>query len=64
MNDQTPEMERLDAELRALMREWVQHPENRELKERYNSLHHLYQQLLLGKTRNRNGVAHGVEQQG
>jgi hypothetical protein len=58
MQDHTPEMERINAQLRELMREWVQHPERKELKERYNALHRQYQRLLTQQKRvSLNGVA-------
>lgn len=46
MQDQTPEMERINVQLREIMREWVKHPDNKTLKERYLSLHAQYQRLL------------------
>ena len=57
MDDQTPEMERLNAQLREIMREWVKQPDNKQLKERYNSLHNQYQRLFLEHKRSHNGAA-------
>jgi uncharacterized Zn finger protein len=58
MQDQTPEMERINAQLREVMREWVRHPARKELKERYNALHRQYQRLLLQQKRQSlNGAA-------
>ncbi|MBI4495165.1 MAG: hypothetical protein HY690_20510 [Chloroflexi bacterium] len=56
MDNQSPEMENLNIQMRELMREWVKHPQNnKELKERYTSLHHQYQRLLVAWKRSHNG---------
>jgi hypothetical protein len=45
MDNQSPEMEKLSHELRALMRAWIDHPENEALKARYTEAQHEYQRL-------------------
>jgi hypothetical protein len=45
MDNQSPEMEKLSHELRALMRAWVEHPENEGLKARYVEAQEKYQRL-------------------
>lgn len=45
MDNQSPEMEKLSHELRALMRAWVEHPDNEGLKARYTAAQHEYQRL-------------------
>lgn len=58
MHDQTPEMERINAQMREIMRQWVQNPQNKELKERYTILQRQYQRLLLQqKQASPNGLA-------
>lgn len=47
MDNQSPEMEKLSHELRALMRAWIEQPENEALKARYKAVHAEYQRLLL-----------------
>ena len=45
MDNQSPEMEKLSHELRALMRAWVENPENEALKARYTAAQNEYQRL-------------------
>ncbi|MCC7371256.1 MAG: hypothetical protein IT306_22760 [Chloroflexi bacterium] len=45
MDNQSPEMEKLSHELRALMRAWIEHPDNDDLKARYAAVQAEYQQL-------------------
>ena len=47
MDDQTPEMERITAEMRELMRLWVRNPNNREIKQRFDDLHAVYQRMFV-----------------
>lgn len=47
MDNQSPEMEKLSYDLRDLMRAWVEHPDNEELKARYQAAQAEYQKLLL-----------------
>jgi hypothetical protein len=47
MDNQSPEMEKLSHELRALMRAWIEHPDNEDLKARYTAAQHEYQRLRL-----------------
>ena len=45
MDNQSPEMEKLSHELRALMRTWIEHPENEILKAEYTAAQAEYQRL-------------------
>jgi hypothetical protein len=45
MDNQSPEMEKLSHELRALMRAWIEHPQNEALKARYTEAQQEYQRL-------------------
>jgi hypothetical protein len=45
MDNQSPEMEKLSYEMRALMRAWVEHPENEALKAQYTAAQNEYQRL-------------------
>lgn len=47
MDNQSPEMEKLSHELRALMAAWIEHPDNEALKARYKAVHAEYQRMLL-----------------
>ena len=58
MDDETPEMEALTQEMRAVMADWVAEPNNTLLKQRYRELQRRYQRLFLDHKRTqRNGVA-------
>ena len=58
MDDETPEMEELTQEMRAVMAAWVADPENTTLKAQYRDLQRRYQRLFLEfKRGQRNGVA-------
>jgi hypothetical protein len=58
MDDETPEMEQLTQEMRAIMAAWVAEPTNRTLKQQYRELQRRYQRLFLEHKRiQRNGVA-------
>ena len=57
MDDETPEMEKLTQELRAVMAAWVAEPNNTLLKQRYRELQRRYQRLFLDfKRAQRDGV--------
>jgi hypothetical protein len=45
MDNQSPEMEKLSYNLRALMAAWVENPNNEELKARYTAAQNEYQRL-------------------
>jgi hypothetical protein len=45
MDNQSPEMEKLSHELRALMQAWIEHPDNEALKARYTAAQAEYQRL-------------------
>lgn len=45
MDNQSPEMEKLSYELRALMRAWIDHPDDADLKARYAAVQAQYQRL-------------------
>ncbi|MCC6174558.1 MAG: hypothetical protein IT305_04565 [Chloroflexi bacterium] len=47
MDNQSPEMEKLSYDLRALMRAWVDNPDNEDIKARYKAVHAEYQRLLV-----------------
>jgi len=57
MDDQTPEMERVTAEMRELMRLWLQDPDNQELKRRLEEAHTIYQRMFLSYRKGQAGVA-------
>jgi hypothetical protein len=58
MDDETPQMEELTQELRAVMAAWVADPENTTLKAQYRDLQRRYQRLFLEYKRGQtNGVA-------
>jgi hypothetical protein len=60
MDDETPEMEKLTQELRAVMAAWVADPSNAQLKSQYKELQRRYQRLFLEFKRGQtNGVATG-----
>jgi hypothetical protein len=57
MDDETPEMEKLTQEMRAVMAAWVAEPNNTLLKQRYRELQRRYQRLFLDfKRAQRDGV--------
>ena len=57
MDDETPEMEKLTHEMRAVMAAWVADPNNGVLKQQYRELQRRYQRLFLDyKRTQRNGV--------
>jgi hypothetical protein len=57
MDDETPEMEQLTQEMRAVMAAWVAEPNNQQLKQQYRELQRRYQRLFLEHKRlQRNGV--------
>ncbi|HEY1294636.1 MAG TPA: hypothetical protein VGJ60_16285 [Chloroflexota bacterium] len=47
MDDETPEMEELTQEMRAVMAAWVAEPSNDVLKQQYRELQRRYQRLFL-----------------
>lgn len=58
MDDETPEMEQLTKEMRALMAAWVAEPNNQTLKQQYRELQKRYQRIFLNYKRGqRDGVA-------
>jgi hypothetical protein len=60
MDDETPEMEALTQQMRAVMAAWVADPENTVLKQQYRDLQRRYQRLFLTyKRAQRNGLAPG-----
>ena len=60
MDDETPEMEKLTQELRAVMTAWVADPSNAQLKSQYKELQRRYQRLFLEFKRGQtNGVVTG-----
>ncbi len=57
MDDETPEMEELTKEMRAVMAAWVAEPNNDTLKQQYRNLQQRYQRLFLAYKRGqRNGA--------
>ena len=57
MDDETPEMEKLTHEMRAIMAAWVGEPNNELLKQQYRDLQRRYQRLFLEYKRGqRNGA--------
>ena len=62
MDDQTPEMEQVTQEMRELMRLWLQNPDNKEIKQRFDDAHAVYQRMFLAyKQRQKAEVAGGDE---
>lgn len=60
MDDETPEMEKLTHEMRAVMAAWVAEPNNALLKQQYRELQRRYQRLFLDfKRAQRDGVTTG-----
>ena len=59
MDDETPEMEKLTLEMRAVMAAWVAEPQNDILKQHFSDLQQRYQRLFgtYKKAQRRNGVA-------
>ena len=58
MDDETPEMEKLTQQMRAVMAAWVADPNNDLLKQQYRDLQRRYQRLFLDYKRlQRNGLA-------
>jgi hypothetical protein len=47
MDDETPEMEQLTQEMRAVMAAWVADPNSTVLKQQYRELQSRYQRLFL-----------------
>ena len=57
MDDETPEMERLTQQMRAIMAAWVAEPNNPLLKQQYRELQRQYQRIFLAYKRGqRDGV--------
>lgn len=57
MDDETPEMEQLTQEMRAVMAAWVAEPNNQLLKQEYRQLQRRYQRIFLNYKRGqRDGV--------
>ena len=59
MDDQTPEMERVTAEMRELMQMWLADPTNTEIKQRFDDVHARYQRMFIAYRRSGDGVASG-----
>jgi hypothetical protein len=58
MDDETPEMEKLTQQMRAVMAAWVADPNNDLLKQEYRDLQRRYQRLFLDYKRlQRDGAA-------
>jgi hypothetical protein len=47
VDDETPEMEKLTHQMRAVMAAWVAEPNNAMLKQQYRDLQRQYQRLFL-----------------
>jgi hypothetical protein len=47
MDDETPEMEKLTEQMRAVMAAWVADPKNDALKRQYRELQKRYQRLFI-----------------
>lgn len=59
MDDETPKMEELTQQMRAIMAAWVADPDNTALKQQYRDLQRQYQRVFLEYKRGqRNGVVH------
>jgi hypothetical protein len=57
VDDETPEMEKLTQEMRAVMAAWVAEPNSDLLKQQYRDLQRRYQRLFLDyKRAQRDGV--------
>lgn len=57
MDDETPEMEQLTQQMRAVMAAWVAEPNNQLLKQQYRELQRRYQRIFLNYKRGqRDGV--------
>jgi hypothetical protein len=57
MDDETPEMEELTQQMRALMAAWVADPDSATLKQQYREVQRRYQRLFLEHKRGQtNGV--------
>ena len=62
MDDETPEMEEVTAEMRRVMAAWTADPNNEVLKRQYRDLQRRYQKLFTDYKRSQlggNGVATG-----
>jgi len=60
MDDETPEMEKLTQDMRAVMAAWVAEPNNALLKQQYRELQRRYQRLFLDfKRAHRDGATTG-----
>ena len=57
MDEQSPEMDKISAEMREIMRRWIENPNDALLKERFTALQSRYQELFLAFRRAGNGVA-------
>ncbi|MFN0071219.1 MAG: hypothetical protein ACKVVP_06985 [Chloroflexota bacterium] len=57
MDDQTPEMDRITAEMRELMRRWIENPNDKFLKQRYSDLQLRYQELFIAYRKRSDRVA-------
>jgi hypothetical protein len=51
MDVETPEMDRITQQMRDTMRQWLEHPDDDALKERFAALQKLYQRLFLDLTK-------------
>jgi hypothetical protein len=47
MDDETPEMEAITTEMREIMRDWIEAPDDAALKARYSALQAAYQRAFL-----------------
>lgn len=57
MDEQSPEMDKITAEMREIMRRWIENPEDTFLKERFEALQSRYQELFIAYRRASNGIA-------
>jgi hypothetical protein len=57
VDDQTPEMDRITAEMREVMRRWIENPDDKYLKQRYSDLQRRYQELFVAYRKRSDRVA-------
>lgn len=57
MDEQTPEMDQISAEMREIMRRWIQNPEDHFLRQRFHELQSRYQEMFIAYRRAGNGLA-------
>lgn len=62
MDDQTAEMERVTQEMRDLMRLWLENPDNKQIKQRFDDAHSLYQRMFLEYKQRQRAVVSGGDE--